>query len=386
MGRIDPYRVHYIRVALDHIDRHLNEYRDKIEQDDALAELIDEHGLEDYQKSRNWRARSKVVPLTVERYRAELVSLVGTRKKASVEKGGILELFKKGSAILDEDFLVQLEEEAASEESDGEEDVDAASNVKVEHQERNGRASSSSGANNTESPNGIDKPSQSIRRLVDAGRDPALRTRPTASPITPSEPAMKKRKYEDEDQRMRNVRPEMHRGIQELTPLRTTHYRTAAVQNESTLYQPERSFPMSRDSVAPLVESELAIKLDKLSDTVLVDGIDAIWTNIQSFVLNLKSEMSGTTKGQFTYEPSTELESLYRRALGAGWEKRASALMLNSLLEPRTFLEAIVAAATYNLVWQGELPWDGPQQHLESLGEVSKYLTQALRENSKSCS
>lgn len=199
MVQIEKHRVRAFLVALEHIDRNLNEYEDKEEQDDALADLIIEHDLQEFHKPRDPRKRAKVIPLTVERYRGDLGRLASTRKRDDLKKAGIHDLFEKGSSIIDPKFLERVKREASSD-SDGE-DEDDPDDPEAEHQQADSRPSATV-TTSSEVPNSVDESSQGTEIDTTNGNVLPVPEGSTASQMSVRNDQVadsKKRKHDDSD-------------------------------------------------------------------------------------------------------------------------------------------------------------------------------------------
>lgn len=143
--------------------------------------------------------------------------------------------------------------------------------------------------------------------------------------------------------------------------------------------QPDPATQVVHTSQTPSIEDISVPQLVKISIQDVTTEMDGIWTDIQSVVYNLQAETSDPgQKGQFYFTPNNELKELYIRILGTNREEQGSMLMLGGVIKGRVFVEAVVAAAIYNLVWNRELPWNGPKEVLELLGEESEHLNRVL--------
>lgn len=398
MAAIDEHRVRYLTVALNHIDRHRSWYEDKEEQNHELAELIEKHQLKETLRYRGMKPR--LVKLTASSYRSELGKVVKAHKNPTVKtKVDLSTLFQKGSSILDDKYLEKLDYQrpARKKNQDNDEDTDEDDQDDEQREEPEDAAtaeaqnadgdSSATAANPTEIPDSIEESSQEVQASVEETQNAVAKKRVapivlSAAPRAKSVPETKKRKRDEADEDVPQPMVELvpQSSMIDITERRTTGLNEVAPQSETHASQTERPRETAGHSKAPSLESLSAATLPKLSNGDLIKQLSAIWADIQSITLNLEAEMNDrTAPGHFHLHPNAEPKLLFLRIFGdPDWEKRASELILNDVVNKVGFVEAIFSAAVYQHVFKSVLPWSHPKQILGALNDKQKYFDQVI--------
>ena len=79
---------------------------------------------------------------------------------------------------------------------------------------------------------------------------------------------------------------------------------------------------------------------------------------------------------KFVLNPPPELEKLYGRAFGSDWRRHAvySTHLERDSINVLELLLACTTAAAYELAWNDELPWEGPEDIMAKLSKYHAYI------------
>ena len=287
---MDPRRAEAIRVAVEQIDRHPDEYSTKAAQDAMLDSLIREHGLK-----AKIPGRKLVTMLTAPRYR-ELIGRATNGFLASEPAQGskIAHVFEKGSRALQQQFLDRIGYEgvSASGTSDTASDAEGSLN--------NSKAPTRAGAADARdeqfgmqtvqpgAPSGAQAPLQHTRnldcsavdvgqsRLTDAAQPPTVRETPPAD-------SKRKRDPDEDGIELQNKR------TKPTISLKTVQKRKASVEDVN-------DSPSKRTDIRSESEESLIVTSMPKSDTSVANLSDEMPSKGKQLETKTRAEESTTKR------------------------------------------------------------------------------------------
>ncbi|KAK5111421.1 hypothetical protein LTR85_012151 [Meristemomyces frigidus] len=110
----------------------------------------------------------------------------------------------------------------------------------------------------------------------------------------------------------------------------------------------------------------LASGLVNISKTELVQGMNALWTSLDSTTRNMvKGEANN--RAVWASEPHKDLLRLYQHLFNADCTSRVLKVMRSGTITCKQVLEACLAVAIFDFVFDRKLSIDGPREMLSSL-------------------
>lgn len=382
---IEKNRALAIKHALEHIDRHRKDYKDKEEQNEMLEMLIKRHNLKDRPKKKGggtWPVKD----LTVDRYREFLRSTGANYGKPISKKAiSLQDVFMNGSLVIADVGLTKTgySANAASidSEDEGDEDEIPASEISEDAE----GASSASTIVNTGVANTTAPSTQAEQHST------ASATRRSPSVMISGHGTKRKLNIEDDKTPRPSSAPKM-------APQAVDHTGSSIVPGDAEV--PAQEHPPTIDDDEILVEQHImpatsndappasarlsvVVGVVKLSDETIVKGMDGVWTDIQSFSRKLLDgiQINGDTRADLILKPGPELQELYDVLFGQYWQQRARQLLLAGTLNARGILEACVAAAVWKGEWVAELPWKTPEEVMAMLYQDAGQIDRVLHES-----
>ncbi|KAK5724743.1 hypothetical protein LTR15_004790 [Elasticomyces elasticus] len=391
---MDMGRAQAVKLVLEEIDRHLGHYDTQEKRRAMLADLIAKQDLKTLP-----RKPKKPVPYTEDILEADFLKAVANAPSSQPTKNRKVDVWRLGSSLVGNHYLgkIGFEPQIAVQETE-DDDADAPAAEEELHTVNEQRTpphilpkapavSPLTPQEVLELPNPAEHhnvdalPTGQKRRRMSLGDDssasfvpsgevPADTARPKSSvtgraksEATAALSARSATGFNTNHQAPKRLKnSEGTASVAQSAPLTLPGPPTLQAETATTTSQP---LTVAKPPSPPRA-SLFARSLVRLNASDVQRPLEGLWGFIQSITRNALKGV-GEKRASWVSDPNDEFLKVYQHLFGWDWKIRVMEIMQYTSMDRKAALEACLAGTIYEMVFNKDLPWDGPIEILAML-------------------